>query len=155
MSIPDKKDGVMKRFLVKALVGGIVFGGMVASFIGRPSGSARAAGPGAQQGSRSASKSPASLYVATFVDLMPQNIKPGTEAIKDYVAGTRKEPGVVRIEAIAQAGGRENHLIIFEVWKDQKAFDQHEASRNTRDYRARLVPLMGAPFDQRLHFLVQ
>jgi quinol monooxygenase YgiN len=108
-----------------------------------------------QQGLQSASKSPAPLYVATFVDLMPQNTKPGTEAIKDYVTGTRKEPGIVRIEAIAQVGGRENHLVIFEVWKDQEAFDQHEASQNTRDYRTKLVRLMGAPFDQRLHFLVQ
>src|SRR6516225_9775466 len=62
-------------------------------------------------------KSPAPLYVATFVDLMPQNKEPGTKAIKDYVTATRREPGIVRIEAIAQVGGRDNHLVIFEVWK--------------------------------------
>jgi quinol monooxygenase YgiN len=100
-------------------------------------------------------KSPAPLYVATFVDLMPQNKEAGTKAIKDYVIATRREPGIVRIEAVAQVGGRDNHLLIFEVWKDQKAFDQHEASTSTRDFRARLLPLIGAPFDQRLHFLVE
>jgi quinol monooxygenase YgiN len=100
-------------------------------------------------------KSPAPLYVATFVDLMPQNKEPGTQAIKDYVTATRREPGIVRIEAIAQVGGRDNHLVIFEVWKDQPAFDRHEASANTRDFRTRLLPLLGAPFDQRLHFLVE
>lgn len=103
----------------------------------------------------SGTKSPAPLYVATFVDLMPQNKEPGTKAIQDYVVATRREPGIVRIEAIAQVGGRDNHLVIFEVWKDQKAFDQHEASANTRDFRAKLLPLLGAPFDQRLHFLVE
>lgn len=103
----------------------------------------------------SEAKIPAPLYVATFVDLMPQNKEPGTKAIKDYVIATRREPGIVRIEAIAQVGGRDNHLVIFEVWTDQKAFDQHEASANTRDFRAKLLPLLGAPFDQRLHFLVE
>jgi quinol monooxygenase YgiN len=103
----------------------------------------------------SEAKSPAPLYVVTFVDLMPQNKEAGTRAIKDYVIATRREPGIVRVEAIAQVGGRDNHLVIFEVWKDQKAFDQHEASANTRDFRARLLPLLGAPFDQRLHFLVE
>ena len=103
----------------------------------------------------SATKSPAPLYVATFVDLMPQNKEPGTAAIRDYVIATRREPGIVRVEAIAQVGGRDNHLVIFEVWKDQKAFDQHEASANTKNFRSKLQPLIGAPFDQRLHFLVE
>jgi len=102
-----------------------------------------------------AQKSPAPLYVATFVDLMPSNKEAGTKAIRDYVVATKQEPGVIRIEAIAQVGGRDNHLVIFEVWKDQAAFDQHEASAATRDFRAKLTPLIGAPFDQRLHFLVQ
>ena len=103
----------------------------------------------------SATKSPAPLYVTTFVDLMPQNKEPGTVAIRDYVMATRREPGSVRVEAIAQVGGRDNHLMIYEVWKNQKAFDEHEASANTRAFRSKLLPLLGAPFDQRLYFLVE
>ena len=113
------------------------------------------AATGAARPQGSASKSPAPLYVATFVDLMPQNKEPGTAAIRDYVTATRREPGIIRVEAIAQVGGRDNHLVIFEVWKDQKTFDRHEASASTRDFRSRLQPLIGAPFDQRLHFLVE
>lgn len=105
------------------------------------------------QGSKT--KSPAPLYVTTFVDLMPQNKQPGTAAIRDYVNATRREPGIVRVEAIAQVGGRDNHLMIFEIWKDQKLFDEHEASANTREFRSKLLPLLGAPFDQRLYFLVE
>lgn len=108
-----------------------------------------------QQGSQAAGKSPAPLYVVTFVDVTPPNTQAGTKAIRDYVVVTRKEPGIARIEAIAQVGGRENHLVIFEVWKDQKAFDQHEAAADTKDFRTKLLPLLGSPFDQRLHFLVQ
>ena len=96
----------------------------------------------------------ATLYVATFVDLMPQHTAAGTKAIQQYVADSRKDPGSVRMEAIAQVGGRENHLVIYEVWRDQQAFDAHEATANTKDFRTRLLPLIGAPFDQRLHHLV-
>jgi quinol monooxygenase YgiN len=124
---------------------------MVAAVILWLGASVDAAGP-PQQASQ---KSPAPLYVATFVDLMPANKEAGTKAIRDYVVATRQEPGVIRIEAIAQVGGRDNHLVVFEVWKDLAAFDQHEAAANTRDFRTKLAPLIGAPFDQRLHFLVQ
>ena len=103
----------------------------------------------------SATKGPAPLYVTTFVDLMPQNKEPGTVAIRNYVMATRREPGMVRVEAIAQVGGRDNHLMIYEVWKNQKAFEEHEASANTREFRSKLLPLLGAPFDQRLYFLVE
>jgi quinol monooxygenase YgiN len=94
------------------------------------------------------------LYVATFIDLMPQNAAAGTAAITKYVADSRKDAGAVRVEAIAQ-NGRENHLVIFEVWQDQSRFDAHESAAHTRSFRATLLPLIGAPFDQRLHHLVQ
>ena len=67
----------------------------------------------------------ATLYVATFVDLMPQHTAAGTKAIQQCVADSRKDPGSV-----------------------------HEATANTKDFRTRLLPLIGAPFDQRLHHLV-
>jgi quinol monooxygenase YgiN len=97
---------------------------------------------------------PSPLYVATFVDLMPPGAEAGTAAIKQYVLDTRKEPGIVRCEAIAQVG-RANHIMVMEVWKDEAAFEKHEIAAHTLDYRAKLAPLIGAPFDQREHFLVQ
>jgi quinol monooxygenase YgiN len=104
----------------------------------------------AQQGAH-ASAGP--VYVATFIDLMPPNTASGTKAIRQYVADTKKDTGLVRIEAIAQ-DGRENHLVIYEVWQSQRAFDAHEALAHTRSFKTTLYPLMGAPFDQRTHHLV-
>ena len=99
-------------------------------------------------------KAPAGpVYVATFIDLMPPNTPAGTRAIQQYIADTRKDAGIVRAEAIAQ-DGRENHLVIYEVWQTQKAFDAHEAMPHTKTFKTTLYPLMGAPFDQREHHLV-
>jgi quinol monooxygenase YgiN len=97
----------------------------------------------------------APLYVTTFIDLMPPGREAGTEAIKQYVLDTRREPGILRCEAIAQIAGRSNHLEVMEVWKDEAAFEKHETLAHTLDYRAKMAPLMGAPFDQREHFLVE
>jgi quinol monooxygenase YgiN len=93
------------------------------------------------------------VYIATFIDLTPPNTPAGTKAIQQYVADTKKDAGIVRIEAIAQQG-RENHLLIYEVWQSQKAFDAHETLAHTRMFKTTLYPLMGAPFDQRVHHLV-
>ena len=90
------------------------------------------------------------LYVATFVDVIPTNTAAATMAIERYVADSRKEGGNVRAEGMAQ-DGRANHLFIFEVWRDQAALDAHEASMTTRDFRTKLQPMLGAPFDQRVH----
>jgi len=98
---------------------------------------------------------PSPLYVVTFIDLMPPGTEAGTAAIKQYVLDTRKDAGIERCEAIAQIAGRANHLAVIEVWKDAEAFEKHETATHTLDYRAKLGPLIGAPFDQREHFLVE
>jgi quinol monooxygenase YgiN len=133
------------RFLRIAIVG-VVIGATVFS------GGLRAQ---QQQDPLQGPANPSPLYVATFIDLMPPSIAPGTAAIKQYVLDTRKETGIRRCEAIAQIAGRANHLIIIEVWQDEAAFEKHESAAHTRDFRTKMQPLIGAPFDQREHFLVQ
>jgi quinol monooxygenase YgiN len=108
------------------------------------------AGPAAAQ---QPTTTQAAVYVATFIDLMPPNTPAGTKAIQQYVADTRKDSGNIRAEAIAQEG-RENHLVIYEVWQSKKAFDAHEALPHTKSFKTTLYPLMGAPFDQREHHLI-
>ena len=119
---------------------------VVAAALAVATGSASAQQPkGAAQGGP--------VYVATFIDLMPPNTPAGTKAIQQYVTETKKDAGNVRAEAIAQEG-RENHLVIYEVWQSKKAFDAHEALPHTKTFKTTLYPLMGAPFDQREHHLI-
>jgi len=108
-----------------------------------------------QQNSPRIPDSASPLYVTTFVDLIPPGAGAGTAAIKRYVLDTRKDPGILRCEAIAQIAGLSNHLMVIEVWKDEAAYRNHEVLAHTLDYRARLAPLIGAPFVQREHALVQ
>lgn len=110
----------------------------------------------AQQSPNPAPQSPAPLYVVAFVDFAGGGTvtADGTSEIQEYVRDTRKDPGIIRCEALAQVG-RINHLVIMEVWQNQEAFDKHEGAQHTKAFRANIQEKLGAPFDQRLHFVVQ
>lgn len=109
----------------------------------------------AQPDALQAPKVVAPLYVVTFADVFPQNTVAGTNTIKQYATDTRTDPGNERVELTAQVGGHANHMIIIEVWKDEASFTKHESAAHTLDFRAKMQPLLGAPFDQRFLFLVQ
>jgi quinol monooxygenase YgiN len=93
------------------------------------------------------------LYVATHVDVIPPHAAAGKELLTQFAVDSRKDPGAVRIE-ILQDISRSNHFTVVTVWEDRKAFDAHLAAAHTRDFRTKLQPMLGSPFDERLHRLV-
>jgi quinol monooxygenase YgiN len=96
---------------------------------------------------------PGPVQVITFVDITPNNRVPGTALCKEYVAASRRDPGITSSEVLAQTN-RPNHLVIYQVWQNLAAFERHEALQHTKDFRAKLLPMLGSPFDQRLHYTV-
>ena len=94
--------------------------------------------------------SPSPFYVITFVDLIPPTKDAGVALLKQYVDTTRKEPGNQTAEALTQIN-RTNHLFLYEVWQNEAAFNRHESNAATRDFRTKIQPMLGAPFDQRTH----
>lgn len=106
------------------------------------------------QGQLIAPKDPAPLYVVIFADLTPDNVAKGTELVKQYVLDTKKDPGNVRSEMLAQSN-RTNHFMLLQVWQNTAAFEKHEEAQHTKDFREKTQPMLGAPFDQRLHFQVE
>jgi quinol monooxygenase YgiN len=94
--------------------------------------------------------SPTPFYVITFVDLIPPNKDAGVALLKQYVDTTRKEPGNQTAQALTQIN-RPNHLMLYEVWQNEEAFNKHESNAATREFRTKIQPMLGAPFDQRSH----
>jgi quinol monooxygenase YgiN len=89
-------------------------------------------------------------YVITFVDLIPPTKDQGVALLKQYVDTTRKEPGNQTALALTQIS-RPNHLFLYEVWQNEDAFNKHESNAATREFRTKIQPMLGAPFDQRAH----
>lgn len=92
----------------------------------------------------------ARIYAVTHVDIIPPQKAAGTKLVQQYVADSRKDPGLVRIEAGAEIS-RDNHISIEEVWENRKAYDDHVAAAHTRQFRQQLDPMLGSPYDERLH----
>jgi len=90
------------------------------------------------------------IYVVTHVDIIPPQKVAGTKLVQQYVIDTRKDPGFVRIEAGAEIS-RDNHISLVEVWQNRKAFDEHVAAPHTRQFRQQIDPMLGSPYDERLH----
>jgi quinol monooxygenase YgiN len=42
-----------------------------------------------------------------------------------------------------------NHFRLFEVWTNEKAWEDHNMAAHTQTFRTKLAPLLGTPYDQR------
>lgn len=91
-----------------------------------------------------------SVYVVTHIDVTPNFAAATSKAIQQYAADSRQDPGFIRVEGMVQ-DGRANHFIISEVWQSREAFEAHTALPHTRDFRDTLHPMLGSPYDERLH----
>jgi quinol monooxygenase YgiN len=93
------------------------------------------------------------IYVVTHVDTLPGN-GPGAKLLQQYAADSRKDKGAIRIELYVQIS-RANHFSLVEVWENQQAYDAHIATAHTRQFREQIQPMLGSPFDERLHQIVE
>jgi len=93
------------------------------------------------------------VYVITHIDLMPANTLAGVALLKQFAAATLKETGCTRFEVLQQ-DGRPNHLTLVAIWKDRKGFDAHDSAAYTKRFREKIQPLIGSPWDERLHAIL-
>ena len=74
--------------------------------------------------------------------------------MEQFATAARTEPGAVRVEVFEELS-RPNHSTVVENWESRQAYDDHLAAEPTKTYRTRLQPMLGSPFDERLHRLSQ
>ena len=88
------------------------------------------------------------IYAITHVDVAPPNT--GCRDRAAQVSGGA-EPQGGRQSRVRRAAtdGRKNHFEVVEIWADQKAEDTHQGNSATKDYRAKVQPLLGAHYDRR------
>ncbi|SRR5579883_156241 len=88
------------------------------------------------------------IFAITHVDVAPPNTDAGIALLKSVAGPSRKEAGNLAFDALQQTV-RKNHFEVVEMWKDQKAEDAHEIEAATKDYRAKVQPMLGAHYDRR------
>lgn len=95
------------------------------------------------------------VHVITHIDLMPTGTATGLTLLKQFAATTLKnEKDCVRFEVLQQ-DGRPNHFTIVAVWKSRAAFEAHDGAPYTKAFREKMQPLIGSPWDERLHRIIK
>jgi quinol monooxygenase YgiN len=94
------------------------------------------------------------VYVLTHVDVFPAGKDQTIELLKQLAEASRKESGNLRFDVLQQEG-RANHLPLVEAWRDAGAQRAHAMAEHTRAFRAKLVPLQGALYDERLYSAIR
>ena len=94
--------------------------------------------------------SPGPAYIVTYIEVLPTAANQTVGLIRQLGAASRKESGNVRFEVL-QRIHQPSHFAILEVWNDEAAQAAHAAAAHTKDFRAKLQPLLRAPYDERPH----
>lgn len=90
------------------------------------------------------------LHVVTHVDVVPPGKDDCMAALKAMSVDTAADTGNISYDVLQQAN-RGNHFTVLEVWANRKALDGHAMAAHTRAFRAKLVPIAGALYDERIY----
>lgn len=94
------------------------------------------------------------LYVVTHVDIMgPAAAAEAAKMLHQFAIDSRSDAGFVRFEVLREPN-RLNHFTLVEVWQSRQSFETHLAAGHTKVFREKLQPMLGSPFDERLHALL-
>jgi quinol monooxygenase YgiN len=93
------------------------------------------------------------IFVVTHVDVPPPRKDEVIPLLNQLAADSRKENGNGRFD-VWQQTSRPNHFTVVEAWSGQKAYDTHIMAAHTRQFRAKLTPMTGALYDERLYKMV-
>jgi quinol monooxygenase YgiN len=90
------------------------------------------------------------VYLATYIEVMPNAVAPGIAQLKQYRDASSKEDGNLRAKALAEID-RPNRFVVLEAWRDKAALDAHGQSAATLKFRDTLKPIADAPYDERIN----
>jgi quinol monooxygenase YgiN len=87
------------------------------------------------------------FYAVSYVEAMASSTGKAIALLKQYRDTSTKQDGFASIEVFEQLG-RPGHFALFEVWRDQKAFDARDAAVQ-KQLRDALQPIRVSDYDQR------
>ena len=99
--------------------------------------------PGQQAGTPADTR----FYAVSYVEAMASSTGKAIALLKQYRDTSAKQDGFVSIEVFEQLG-RPGHFALFEVWRDQNAFDTRDAAVQ-KQLRDALQPMRVSDYDQR------
>jgi quinol monooxygenase YgiN len=94
------------------------------------------------------------VFVVVHIDVMPPYTKEAVSLLQALMHDSRKDPGSVSFKVL-QEPVYKNHFTLVEEWAGQDAYDKYVSSAHTRQFREKIQPMLGSPFDERIHAEVE
>jgi quinol monooxygenase YgiN len=93
------------------------------------------------------------LFVVTYVDLLTDGDPgKGLADLVGYGAATSKQSGQLSYTVLQQLD-RPNRFATLEVWDSIEHYNNWQSDPTTTNFDAKVMPLLGSPFDHRLNIL--
>jgi quinol monooxygenase YgiN len=97
-----------------------------------------------------AQESATPVVTVIHIDAMPQYTQFAVALLAHFRRDSLKDHGEKAFQVLQEIG-HTNHFTLVEEWADQKAYDDHNIAPHTRQFRDQIQPMLGSPFDERLH----
>jgi quinol monooxygenase YgiN len=93
------------------------------------------------------------IFLATYVDVMPNSADSAEVLLDRYHEASRRDEGNLRF-LVLQEISRPNRFAIVEAWRDKAALEAHINADHTRAFREKLRTIQNAPYDERVNNLL-
>jgi quinol monooxygenase YgiN len=94
------------------------------------------------------------IFMQVHLDVFPPGLAPTLVAVKEVAEAARKGNGNLRYDVVQSVKAPMSHMTLLAAWQSRNAFDAYEMSDYAREFRDKVGPLLGSPFDDRLYVLI-
>jgi len=90
------------------------------------------------------------VVTVIHIDAMPQFTKSAAHLLFGFRNDSLREAGAKGFEVLQEID-HPNHFTLVEEWRSEEAYEAHNITVQTRHFRDQLQPMLGSPFDERIH----
>jgi autoinducer 2-degrading protein len=84
-----------------------------------------------------------SFVLQVVIRIKPENVRSFMDKIAENAAAARKEPGCRQFDVVVDPKDRTS-VMLYEVYADEKAFEEHQKGAAFKKYVAEAVPLLAS-----------
>jgi quinol monooxygenase YgiN len=84
-----------------------------------------------------------SFVLQVQIRIKPENVDSFMKKVLENAAAARKEPGCKQFDVVVDPKDRTS-VMLYEVYADEKAFEQHQQTAAFKKYVAEAVPLLAS-----------
>jgi autoinducer 2-degrading protein len=84
-----------------------------------------------------------SYVLQVDIRIKPVNVETFMKMLAENAAAARREPGCRQFDIVVDPADR-THVMLYEVYADDKAFDAHQQTAHFKKYVAEAVPLLAS-----------